>query len=207
MWVTPDVVINNVMEIAGWLMFMGCCILLLFLSLFALNFFFFLTPANKLTFKSQKTSSPFISWGKIGKREKIPLAGRHCWVHPMLAPNFLEKLKVAVIVPFHSEDPLKSHWWTLASAFNLTRKIKQRFLWKKKKKKKPSKICDRFEVSPEFWPVFLEDVALLLLEHRMLMKSRMKCCYRCSALHLGCWNYHHILNQFPEHCLEVMSLQ
>lgn len=82
--------------------------------------------------------------------------------------------------------------------------------WKGRKKQgflfeKLSKICDHFEVSPGPWPVFLKDVALLLLKNRMLMKSGMKCCYRCSALHYGCWNYHHILNQFPEHCLEVMS--
>lgn len=72
MWVSPDVVINNVMEIAGWLMFMGCLPFITFLSLFALNYF--LTPANKLTFKSQRVSFPLNSPGRQG-RGNVPQAG------------------------------------------------------------------------------------------------------------------------------------
>lgn len=48
-------------------MFMGRLPFITFLSLFALNYF--LTPANKLTFKSQRASSPLNPVEETGKKE------------------------------------------------------------------------------------------------------------------------------------------
>lgn len=104
MWVSPDVVIHNVMEIAGRLMFMVCLPFIAFPRLFALNCF--LTPANKFTFKCQRASSPQTLGQKRGRgRGNVSQAGPEHRIHHMSALGYLEKLKVGILAPFYSKGP------------------------------------------------------------------------------------------------------
>lgn len=71
-----------------------------FLSLFALSYF--LTPANKPTFKSLSFILPYPLLNlrrKTGKRE-MPQAEEEGWIHPMQVSGYLGNLKIVVIAHF-----------------------------------------------------------------------------------------------------------